>query len=98
MAHSHFNLDFQAKQPWFLGILHWLVFLSGTILVLLYWHALHIKTLENQKTAFNLLLDRLLQTTENQIKANEQVLQGFVVLFEASNDVSRQEFKTYVDA
>lgn len=97
MAYSHSNLEFQARQPWFLGMLHWLVFLSGTILVLLYWHALHTKTLQNQKTEFNLLLDRLLQTTENHFKANEQVLQGVVGLFQASDNVSHHEFKTYVD-
>jgi hypothetical protein len=98
MVYHKSTFEFQAKKPWFLGILHWLVFLSGMFLVLVYWYALTIKTLQNQKTEFNLLLDRLIQTTENQIKSNEQVLLGISGLFKASKDVSRQEFKTYFDA
>lgn len=81
-----------------MGNLHWLVFLSSILLVVIYGYSLSIKTLHNQKIEFNLLLDRLIQTTEDHIKANEQVLRGVVGLFQASNEVNRNEFKAYVDA
>jgi CHASE1-domain containing sensor protein len=89
MAFSQSTFEFQAKQPWLLGILHWLVFLSSLLLVLIYGYSLSIKTLHNQKIEFNLLLDRFIQTTEERIKANEQVLRGVVGLFEASDKINR---------
>ena len=98
MAFSQSNFEFQAKKPWFLGILHWLVFFSSILLVLIYGYSLSIKTLQNQKIEFNLLLDRFIQITDDRIKANEQVLRGVVGLFEASNEINRNEFKAYIEA
>lgn len=92
------NFEFQANKPWFLGILHWLVFFFSLLFVLIYGYSLSIKTQHNQQIEFNLLLDQFIQTTEDHLKANEQVLWGVVGMFEASNEVTRQEFKTYVDA
>jgi CHASE1-domain containing sensor protein len=74
------------------------VFLSSLLLVLIYGYSLSIKTLHNQKIEFNLLLDRFIQTTEERIKANEQVLRGVVGLFEASDKINRNEFKAYFEA
>jgi two-component system sensor histidine kinase/response regulator len=83
----------QANLAWML--LPLLVLLLGLGVTYTIWQNEQNKTRHALKAQFETRSNRLAQHIEYRLHANVQVLRGVAALFEASNDVSRQEFRDY---
>jgi PAS domain S-box-containing protein len=76
--------------------------LVGIILTLAVWQVVRQQEYGNAKTEFDLLFNHTLDTIQDRIKANTQVLRGVEGMFSANHkvgrDVSRAEFKAYIES
>jgi len=88
----------QTRRNAFLLAVPWLILVGGILLSLWQWHAASQHARDKVRTEFEFHMDRLVDTVENRILANEQVLRGVVGLFDASDDVDRGEFRAFVAA
>ncbi len=74
----------------------WLVLAANLGLTLLLWRAVHQQTVETSRLEFTYEFEVFINSLTGRIKANEQILRGVVGLFEASDEVSRAEFRAFV--
>ena len=87
-----------ARSNFLLQAIPWLTLVSGVLLSLGLWHNARQNADEKTRAEFEFQVDRVVSSIENRIEANEQILRGVVGLFDASRDVSRGEFRSYVTA
>ncbi len=87
-----------ARPNWLLQAMPWLILVSGMLLSLGLWHNAREDADERDRVKFEFVVDRVVGSLENQIQSNEQILRGVVGLFDASRDVSRAEFRSFVAA
>jgi PAS domain S-box-containing protein len=74
----------------------WLVLAANLGLTLLLWRAVHQQTVETARLEFTYEFEVFINSLTGRIKANEQILRSVVGLFEASDEVSRAEFRAFV--
>ncbi len=82
----------------FLLLLPWLVLAANLGLTLSLWRTAHQQTVETARIEFTHEFETFVDAVAARMTANEQVLRSVVGLFEASEDVSRTEFRTFVAA
>ena len=82
----------------FLRLMPWLVLAANLGLTILLWRTAHQQTLEANRLAFKHEFETFVSGVTARMTANEQVLRSVVGLFDASDDVSRAEFRTFVAA
>lgn len=78
------------------GLISSFILICGVLLSLGLWHISREQTQEKNRLEFDFLFAHMVDSIEDRIKANEQVLRGVVGLFISSDDVSRTEFHAYV--
>ncbi len=89
--------NFKRRHFWLLAF-PWLILLAGVVLSLVIWQSAQQRADERARVAFEHLADRVLASIDRRIDANAQVLRGVEGLFDASVDVSREEFHAYIAA
>ena len=82
----------------FLLLLPWLVLAANLGLTLSLWRTAHQQTVETARIEFIHEFETFVDSVTARMTAYEQVLRSVVGLFEASDDVSRAEFRTFVAA
>lgn len=83
------------------GFLPWtalLVLVAGVLLTLGFWQTTRQQSQEKARLEFELLFERIIDSIQDRIDANEQVLRGVVGLFAASDEITRNEFHSFVAA
>ncbi len=90
--------DSPTRRNALLQAVPWLILVSGILLSLGQWQVASQHARDKVRTEFEFHADRLVDSLENRILANEQVLRGVVGLFDASDDVDRTEFRAFVAA
>ena len=76
----------------------WLILCLGLTLTFNLWRSYQTDARHDLDVEFQIISDRLSDAILQRLKSNEQVLRGVVGLFNSSQDVSREEFKNYVQA
>lgn len=74
-----------------------LLLLVGAILTSMNWRMVAQQNHIRRQGVFNAQLVRLVARIEGHLRTNEQMLQGVAGLFAASQDISREEFRTYFE-
>lgn len=87
-----------ARSNLLLQAIPWLILVSGILLSLGLWDNSRRHADEKTRVEFEFQVDRVVSSLKNRMEANEQILRGVVGLFDASHDVSRGEFRSYVAA
>ena len=76
----------------------WVVFSLGVMVTLGLWFGSQRIEEEKQRLAFEGQVLKLTSGIRARLRAHEQILRGVTGLFAASNDVDRQEFKSYISS
>lgn len=76
----------------------WVVFSLGVMVTLGLWFGSQRIEEEKQRLAFEGQVLKLTSGIQARLRAHEQILRGVTGLFAASNDVDRQEFKSYISS
>ena len=82
----------------FLLLLPWLVLVANLGLTLFLWRTTHQQTVETNRLEFAHEFDAFTDSVAARMTAYEQALHSVVGLFDASDAVSRAEFRTFVAA
>ena len=82
----------------FLLLLPWLVLAANLGLTGFLWRATHQQTVETSRLEFAHEFETFVSSITTRITANEQILRSVVGLFEASDEVSRTEFRSFIAA
>lgn len=77
--------------------LAWIVLLVGLLLVMLVWSALQDQKARSAEQQFELHAREVVSAIQQRLHDHEQILLGGAGLFDASEAVSRMEWRTYVD-
>jgi CHASE1-domain containing sensor protein len=85
-------------RPSLLRALPWLILIVAMGLSLAIWESNRLRGRDLARVEFDLLVTRLSDSIQRRMVANEQVLRSVEGLFDASKDVSREEFRTFVAA
>ncbi len=75
-----------------------LILVGGVLLTLVLWRTTNQQSLDKTRVEFELLFGRVVDSIQDRIEANEQVLRGVVGLFASSDPVTRGEFHSFVAA
>lgn len=78
--------------------LPWLALVLGLAASFLLWRHARSEAHRRLETDFRMQTDKLLNVLQHRLDGQVQVLRGVAGLFEASREVSRQEFRAYVAA
>jgi len=78
--------------------LPWLILLGALALSLAIWESSRLRGRDLARVEFDLLVTRLSDSIQRRMIANEQVLRSVEGLFDASKDVSREEFRSFIAA
>lgn len=90
--------DRAQDSPALLAWLPWLSLLIGLGTTFAVWHHTRADALQARQDRFNFYVAEVVGDIENRMRAYEQILHGMAALFSASRDVSRDEFRTYVES
>ncbi len=74
----------------------WLTFLLSLVITILFYRFLKQDSVLTAENYFNVRVDEINTLIQQRMKSYEQVLQGGAGLFYASDQVSREEWRTYV--
>lgn len=92
-----FKLLFQPKRlP--LSLLPWLILALGLGLTAMLWRNARQDTARTLEAEFQFWVSRVIYSIEARLSSNVQVLRGVAGLFDASENIAREEFRRYVDA
>ncbi|MDD2743856.1 MAG: CHASE domain-containing protein [Rhodocyclaceae bacterium] len=76
----------------------WLILYLGLALTFGLWRSYQTNARQALEVEFHIISDQLTEAIAQHLQSNEQVLRGVVGLFNSSQDVSREEFRAYVEA
>ena len=75
----------------------WATLFACLTLTLLTWHSLRMQSQNNAKQQFELHVRDVLDSIQERMRQHEQILLGTVGLFDASDFVSRNDWRAYVE-
>ncbi len=75
----------------------WIMVILSLCMTIAFWHMVREESYQNASVRFDFRVQEIITSIKKRLLAYEQVLLGGSGLFAASNDVTRQEWKTYVD-
>ena len=81
----------------FLRFLPWLILVGGLALTCLLVSQIHQHEIEMERSEFDLRVNELVSGLQNRMTANAQILRGVSGLFMSSHDITRDEFRRYVE-
>lgn len=79
------------------GRLAWLVLVAGLIPAILVWYSLREQDQRNGQQQFEMHVREVTDAIEKRLRQHEQILLGGAGLFDASDDVTRREWRAYVE-
>ncbi|MBS1187349.1 MAG: domain S-box [Burkholderiaceae bacterium] len=94
------RLTAHRKLKWFDSprILPWVVLCMGLLITALTWHATRYDTRNQLRDEFNAHVSQISNRIEKRHHESLMILRGISGLFNASNEVTRDEFHTYIDS
>ena len=75
----------------------WLVLVLGLFVVLLLWSGLHAQKTNFAEAQFELRAQEVVHAIERRLRHHEQILLGGAGLFDISDNLSREQWRTYVE-
>ncbi len=87
---------FPLKQ--LLSLLPWLILALGLGLTVILWRNARQDTARTLEAEFQFWVSRIIYSIEARLSNNVQVLRGVTGLFDASENITREEFRRYVEA
>ena len=79
------------------GIMAWIVLVTGLLLVMLVWTGLRDERARSAEAQFELHTREVADAIEQRLHNHEQILLGGAGLFDASGEVSRIQWRNYVE-
>jgi PAS domain S-box-containing protein len=79
------------------GLLAWIVLLAGLVPTVLVWTALRDERERSAAAQFELHAREVIAAIEKRLRDHEQILLGGAGLFDASDNVTRGQWRTYVE-
>jgi PAS domain S-box-containing protein len=76
--------------------LAWLILLASLLLTLLSWHGLNVQSRDSARQQFELQVRDVVDATRERLRQHEQILLGGAGLFDASGEVTRENWRNYV--
>lgn len=79
------------------NLVAWLILISFLAMIAWVVSELRARDLRFSQQQFDIQLQEVMQTIEQRMHAHEQILTGAAALFDASDDVSRREWRAYIE-
>ena len=77
--------------------LAWFALLAGLIPALLVWYSLHVQDEHNGRVQFDLQVGEIVGAIDKRLHQHQQILLGGAGLFDASETITRSEWRTYIE-
>lgn len=79
------------------GLLAWAVLIAGLVLVMLVWTSLRDERARSADAQFELHTHEVVAAIKRRLRDHEQILLGGAGLFDSSSEVTRAQWRTYVE-